>query len=99
MPWRDLVIMTPGVGRTSTNRSEGYSVFFRQLKRSCRRWQLKVLQLYLRGDLRLGMHSRFRNPRRSHVAPDRVCLIKFRVVYEKHNDLWLIYALTRPEII
>jgi len=70
MPWRDLVIMTPGVGRTSTNRSEGNRLFFRQLKRSCRRWQLKVLQLYLRGDLRLGMHSRFRNPRRSHVAPD-----------------------------
>jgi len=64
-------MITPGVGRTSTNRSEGYRLVFKQLKRSCRRWQLYGLQLYLRGDLRLGMHSEFRNPRRSHVAPDQ----------------------------
>ena len=37
--------------------------------RSCRRWQLFVLQLVLRGDLSLGMHPEFRDPRRSHVAP------------------------------
>ena len=42
---------------------------FKQLVRSCRRLQLKGLQLYLRGNLCLGMHSKFRYPRRSHVAP------------------------------
>ncbi len=41
----------------------------KQLERSCRRWQLKSLQLVLRGILHLGMHLRFRDPRRSQVAP------------------------------
>ena len=42
--------------------------------RSCRRWQLYGLQLVLRGDLSLGMHSKFQHPRRSHVAPGLVLL-------------------------
>ena len=41
--------------------------------RSCRRWQLNGLQLVLRGDLSLGMHSKFQYPRRSHVAPETGC--------------------------
>jgi len=39
--------------------------------RSCRRWQLFGLRLDLRGSPHLGMHHRFRNPRRSHVTPCR----------------------------
>ena len=41
--------------------SEGTRLVFKQLERSCRRWQLYDLQLYLRGNLRLGMHLRFRD--------------------------------------
>ncbi len=37
---RELAIGYPRVGRTSTNLSEGYRLVFKQLKRSCRRWQL-----------------------------------------------------------
>ena len=62
--------MTPGTGRTSTNRAEGNKLVFKQLVRSCRRWQLYGLQLVLRGGLPLGMHTEFRDPRRSQVAPN-----------------------------
>ena len=44
-PSRELVWMTPGSGRTSTNRAEGTKLVFKQLERSCRRWQLCGLQL------------------------------------------------------
>ncbi|AAU91269.1 hypothetical protein MCA2630 [Methylococcus capsulatus str. Bath] len=37
--------------------------------RKRRRWRLFGLQMDLRGHLHLGMHLRFRDPRRSHVAP------------------------------
>ena len=37
--------------------------------RSCRRWQLYVLQSVLRVALQLGMHLGFHDSRRSHVAP------------------------------
>ena len=37
--------------------------------RSCRRWQLNLLQLILRGNLHLGMLRWIRNPRRNQVAP------------------------------
>jgi len=42
---------------------------FKQLVRSCRRWQLNGLQMDLRGNLHLGMHLGFCDPRRSQVAP------------------------------
>ncbi len=40
MSSRELAIGYPRVGRTSTNLSEGYRLVFKQLKRSCRCWQL-----------------------------------------------------------
>lgn len=49
--------------------SDGTLLGFKQRVRSCRRWQLYWLQLDLRGGLPLGMPLRFRDPRRSHVAP------------------------------
>ena len=45
--------------------------WLKQLERSCRRWQLTWLQLVLRGELHLGMHLGFCDPRRSHVTPKR----------------------------
>ena len=41
----------------------------KRLGRSCRRWQLFILQLDLRGFLPLGMPLRFHDPRRSQCAP------------------------------
>lgn len=73
-PWtsltRDLVWGDPWIRIAQAQvRSEGARLVFKQLVRSCRRWQLFGLQVDLRGDLRLGMHLRVRDPRRSHVAP------------------------------
>ena len=69
-PFRDLVWMTPGTGRTSTYRAEGTSLVFKQLGRSCRRWQLYGLQLVLRGGLPLDMHLKVHDPRRSRSPPE-----------------------------
>ena len=48
---------------------DGTLLGFKQRVRSCRRWQLYGLQLDLRGTLHLGMHLRFRDPRRNQVTP------------------------------
>ena len=37
------------------------------------------MQLDLRGHLRLGMHLRFRNPRRSQVAPKGYIILQYTV--------------------
>ena len=67
--------MTPGTGRTSTCRAEGFSLFFKQLERSCLHWQLYGLQLVLRGDLPLGMHLKIHDPRRSRSPPRQLILV------------------------
>ena len=54
-------------GLASLNGPQGE---FKQLVRSFRRWQLYKLQrLFYESHYPLGMHFRFRNRRRSQVAP------------------------------
>ncbi len=74
-PFRDLVRMTPGTGRTSTCRAEGFSLCFKQLERSCLRLQLYFLQLVLRGSLPLDMHLKIHDPRRSRSPPRSLSLV------------------------
>ena len=63
--------MNQGVEAKALARQRALKLVFRQLKRSCRRLQLYVLQLVLRANLSLGMHLKYQYPRRSHVAPLR----------------------------
>ena len=70
MPQRDLVRVDPGdLSAQAHVRPRALRQVIKLLVRSCRRWQLCFLQLDLRGDLHLGMHLRFCDPRRNQVSP------------------------------
>ena len=73
IPHRDLVRVDPGdLSAQAHVRPRTLRQVIKLLVRSCRRWQLYGLQMDLRGNLLLGMHLRFRDPRRSQVAPKDV---------------------------
>ena len=59
--------------------------WLKQLERSCRRWQLTWLQLVLRGELHLGMHLGFCDPRRSHVTPKQAIVWGTGPVYSSRS--------------
>jgi len=63
-----LCYLTPGIRVHKHTAVRGW-LSIKQPERSCRCWQLMVLQLDLRGLLRLGMHLGFRYPCRIQVAP------------------------------
>ena len=70
---RDLVRVDPcDLSAQARIRQRALRLVIKQLVRSCRRWQLNWLQLDLRGNLFLGMHLGFCDPRRSQVAPKDV---------------------------
>jgi hypothetical protein len=66
---RDLVRVDLWKGLHKHNSSQRLAGF-KLLERSCRRWQLLLLQLCLRGNLLLGMHLRFCTHVEAKYAPE-----------------------------